>query len=322
MSRRLSIIIPVYNVEPYVGKTLSSVFDTTASADDFEVVVVNDGTKDGAMDVVRQFADRPNMTIVEQENQGLSAARKKGLSVATGDYVWFIDSDDYLEENGVKTVLDFLEKRPDASVLMFPIRWIQTDGSMEKQDFEVEEELVVDGKAVLRDLHLPLWIAPRFVIRRSLTENEWVFFPAGLLHEDEYFGPALIYLAERVYVLKEPLYNYVQRSGSIITSRKIRSAYDFVSIHKCLIRFMDEVLDPHDKEWFRPYCLDRLLSVYRRFSDQLGSPEFKRFARTNGLYVWREWKTVYRDVSLKWKLGRLCFFVFPALKQRLSKQEG
>ena len=61
----LSVIIPVYNVEAYVGKTLESVFHTTASSDDFEVIVVNDGTKDGSMKVVRQFADRPNLTILD-----------------------------------------------------------------------------------------------------------------------------------------------------------------------------------------------------------------------------------------------------------------
>ena len=107
----LSVIIPVYNVEAYVGKTLESVFHTTASSDDFEVIVVNDGTKDGSMKVVRQFADRPNLTILEQENQGLSAARMKGRSVARGEYLWFVDSDDYLVEDGVGKVLALLRSQ-------------------------------------------------------------------------------------------------------------------------------------------------------------------------------------------------------------------
>ena len=92
----LSIIIPVYNVEAYVGRTLKSVFDTVVSPTDFEVIVINDGTRDGSMRIVRQYADRPNITILEQENQGLSAARMNGLAVAKGDYVWFVDSDDWL----------------------------------------------------------------------------------------------------------------------------------------------------------------------------------------------------------------------------------
>ena len=96
----LSIIIPVYNVEAYVGETLDSVFDTAASTEAFEVIVVNDGTEDGSMDVVLRYASKPNLKIIEQGNQGLSAARLRGLSAAEGDYVWFIDSDDYLMESG------------------------------------------------------------------------------------------------------------------------------------------------------------------------------------------------------------------------------
>lgn len=107
---KLSIVIPVYNVEDHVGQTLESVFATDAT--DFEVIVVNDGTKDGSMDVVRRYADRPNLTIIEQENQGLSAARNRGLDAARGDNVWFVDSDDFLVENGVGKVLGLLAERP------------------------------------------------------------------------------------------------------------------------------------------------------------------------------------------------------------------
>ena len=118
---KLSIIIPVFNVEGYVGKTLASVFDTTASADKFEVIIVNDGTRDRSMDFVRKYATYPNMIIHEQENLGLSAARMNGLSLASGEYVWFVDSDDYLVEDGVEIVLKHLEKTPDVDVLMFPL---------------------------------------------------------------------------------------------------------------------------------------------------------------------------------------------------------
>ena len=317
MSRKLSIIVPVYNVEPYVGKTLASVFDTPAPAEDFEVIVVNDGTKDGSMAVVRQFADRPNLTIIEQENQGLSAARTKGLSVASGEYVWFVDSDDQLVEDGVGKVLKKLADSPDADALMFPIRWFYVDGSPDFLDYRLEGEHLVKGMAVLRDYHLPPWIVPRFVFRRSMAENAWLFFPEGLWHEDEYYGPVLLCLADRVRVLGDPVYNYVQRPGSIVTSRKIRTAYDLVSIHGLLIRFMEGAPDSLDKEWFRQYCLDRLLSIYRRFSDRWGSPEFRRFAWTRGTYIWREWVAVHPDASWKRKLGRLFYFRLPAWRQRL-----
>ena len=124
MSIKLSIIIPVYNVERYVGETLKSVIETSATVDEFEVIVVNDGTKDGSMDVVQQFSGCPNLKIVEQINQGLSAARMNGVSVAQGEFVWFIDSDDWLVDDGVGRVLALIKDRPDVDVLMFPLlRW-------------------------------------------------------------------------------------------------------------------------------------------------------------------------------------------------------
>ena len=97
-----------------MGKTLETIFQTGANADDFEVIVVNDGTQDLSMEVVRQFADHPNLSILEQENQGVSVARMNGASVAKGEYIWFVDSDDWLVEDGVGTVLRLLEERPDA----------------------------------------------------------------------------------------------------------------------------------------------------------------------------------------------------------------
>ena len=155
----LSVIIPVYNVEAYVGKTLESVFHTTASSDDFEVIVVNDGTKDGSMKVVRQFADRPNLTILEQENQGLSAARMKGCSVAGGEYLWFVDSDDYLVEDGVGKVLALLRSHSDAEVLMFPL--LRKNGEEVHLDYQIEGERRMDGKDIVKDPKLPEWNVAR-----------------------------------------------------------------------------------------------------------------------------------------------------------------
>lgn len=320
MSIKLSIVIPVYNVEAYVGQTLASVFETTASADMFEVIVVNDGTKDKSMDVVRPFADRANLMIIEQDNQGLSAARMRGLSVAKGEYAWFIDSDDYLVGNGVSKVLELLSERKDADVLMFPLRWMNEVDGKDRLDYQVQGDRVSEGKAIVRDSDLPLWASTRYVLRRSLLENEALFFPKNLLHEDEYFGPVLMYLAEKVYVLKDPVYLYRLRQGSIMSSGMSRSWYDMVSIHSLLIRFMEEEVGPEDRDWFRSYCLNRLDSVYRMNTQLVGTPAFDRFARTKGFYVWRKWLEINSEKSFRNKLGRLLYYFSPGLKQRLLRK--
>ncbi len=316
----LSIIIPVYGVEDYVEKTLNSVFDTSAPTGDFEVIIVNDGTKDGSMDVVRKFADRPNLMILEQKNQGLSVARMKGVSAAKGEFVWFVDSDDLLVENGVGRVLSMLKERWEIDLQVFPIRWIYPNSNDNRLDYLIEDEIDVKGTSLLRDLHLPVWASPRFVFRRSLMESPWLFFPKGLLHEDEYFGPVLMYLSNKVQVKTDPVYDYVQRSGSIITSRTIRSAFDMVSIHKLLIRFMKNQVSSEDYGWFRQYCLERMLTVYRHRTDWFDASDFKRFTRDKGFYVWRQWLAVHPEASLKKRVGRLFYYTMPGLHGQLFGQ--
>ena len=301
MSRKLSIIIPVYNVEAYVGRTLESVFATDASADDFEVIVVNDGTKDGSMDVVRRYADRPNITIIEQENQGLSAARMNGLALAKGEYVWFVDSDDWLVEDGVGKVLRLLEERKGADVLMFPI--IKLNGEESHWDYRIEGERQMDGKAIVRDPELPIWTAVRFVLKRSILENRWVYFPDKLIHEDDYFGIALLCLAEKVQVMPEPVCVHVNRPGSIMNSLSKRSFYDLVSINRLQRRFMKEVLDPSDWEWFQVFTFNQLMYGFDRF-------QYPGICR-KGPYLWRAWRETHPGASVKTQAKRFLYYLMP-----------
>lgn len=311
-SVRLSIIIPVYNVESYIDQTLASVFKTTAKIDDFEVIVVNDGTKDRSMDIVRQFSYFSNLIIVEQENQGLSAARMKGSSAATGDYLWFIDSDDWLAEDGVGKVLELLDNQPGVDALMFPTKWVYKDRNESHLDYEIKNDFVLSGKLLIRDMDLPLWSSPRFVFKRSLLENEFLFFPNGLIHEDEYFGRVLMYYSKEIVVLKDPVYMYRIRPGSITTSKTIRSSYDLVSLHKLLKRFMDKSMEKQDEEWFERSCYKLLISAYKE-SLHFSNWERSRFAASNGFYVWRQWLKVFPEKSIKNKLGRLFYFILPCV---------
>lgn len=299
---RLSIIIPVYNVEAYVAKTLESVFHTTASSDDFEVIVINDGTKDGSMTVVRQFADRPNLTILEQENQGLSAARMKGCSVARGEYLWFVDSDDYLVEDGVGKVLALLRSHSDADVLMFPL--LRKNGDKIHSDYRVEEECRMEGKDIVKNPKLPEWNVARYVLKRSMMENKWVYFPKNRIHEDNYFGIVLLYQTKEVHVMPDSVYCHLDdRPGSIMNTLTERSFFDMVSMHRLLKRFMKEALDPSEWPWLQRYSYRNLLLCYNRF--------FVTGLGKKGLYFWRAWREAYPESSWKTKVKRLLFFLMP-----------
>ena len=110
---KLSIIIPVYKVEKYIARCLDSIFNQKVDDSLIEVIVVNDGTPDNSMQIVNSYvAMHRNLTIINQENQGLSVARNVGLAKATGDYVWFVDSDDWLVEDAFSILFGYMKDNP------------------------------------------------------------------------------------------------------------------------------------------------------------------------------------------------------------------
>lgn len=102
---KVSIIIPVYNVEIYLTRCLDSCLQQDLSYDEYEIIAINDGSTDNSLSILQDYADRyPNLKIVNQDNRKQGAARNRGIEIATGDYIWFVDSDDWLEPN----VLNYL----------------------------------------------------------------------------------------------------------------------------------------------------------------------------------------------------------------------
>ena len=317
---RLSIIIPVYNVEAYVGQTLESVFTTTASADDFEVIIVNDGTKDGSMDVVRRYADRPNITIIEQENQGLSAARNHGLDLAKGDYVWFVDSDDWLVDDGVGKVLRLLEEREGAEVLMMPLLWVDSSCPDQGQlDYEVEHERTLCGKEVFRSAPIRGFgrLMRYVILRHFLISNYWLRFPVGLLFEDAYFGAAVIYSSSCVIILPDPVYVYrVNRLESLSSLLLVEYSCSRVEIYRRLMVFMKKNVNSEDRGLFQAYCFNLIPHCYdKRLFGQQG---FVAFVQSNGEYLYRQWREIHPTSSLYKRIARHLFYTKPGLYFRIK----
>ena len=113
----VSIIIPIYNVEKYIEQCFTSIYAQDISEDIFEVIAVNDGTPDNSMSIVKTIASQhKNLVIINQENQGLSVARNTGLDHAKGEYIWFVDSDDWLTKDSLSIVLDTIISYPKIDV--------------------------------------------------------------------------------------------------------------------------------------------------------------------------------------------------------------
>lgn len=221
---QLSIVIPVYNVERYIEKTLLSIFlQKNVPQEDFEVIVVNDGTPDNSMLIVERYANiYKNLLIINQDNKGLSGARNTGLNAASGKYVWFVDSDDWIAENCLGYVIDLLRKSDD-NVYSFLMNEYDEEGNLlEEKRFKYSEITKVPSWEYLKDVNS---YAPmqQYIVKTSFLKENKLFFVEGLVHEDMEFIPRLLLKSHTLTLVPVVNYCYLRRSTGNITSSNILS---------------------------------------------------------------------------------------------------
>ena len=172
---KFSIIIPVYNVEKYIKKCLDSVFTQTEK--DYEVIVVNDGTKDNSMDIVKNY----DVKIVNQKNQGLSEARNTGLKNAKGEYILFLDSDDYIEKDLLKELNKSIKNKPD--LVRFQIREVFDAYKKDYNELSFTNKSGPEAFSIICNYHF-VENAWAYLYKKSYLEENNFTFKKGTIHED------------------------------------------------------------------------------------------------------------------------------------------
>lgn len=222
---KLSVVVPIFNVEAYLGQCLESLL--AQNFDDFEVVCVNDGSTDSSREILTAWeAQIPQMKVIDRSNGGLSAARNTGLREATGDYVVFVDSDDWVEPTILSTLASTIGNE---DMVCFACR--RTDNG--KNDTLAAEQN--DGWDYYNRHALEARVVPfvcvwqRCYRRQFLLEND-LRFREGILHEDNEFTPRACLKAKSIKVIPDVLYHYRVRPNSIMTTRGIRSKESLILI--------------------------------------------------------------------------------------------
>jgi glycosyltransferase involved in cell wall biosynthesis len=214
----LSILIAAFNVERFLDRCLSSIADQFS--DLIEVIIVDDGSTDGTSTIAARFAARyTNISLVRQENSGLGAARNAGLSHARGRYVWFVDGDDFVSSDALRSIVSALNgASPDVLVLELscadergaPIDWIESG-------FRDSVGKTMTGAAFFRR-HYRTTYAFLFIFRRELLFGNQLAFRPRINMQDAEFLPRALAVADRVFVSGIVAYVYVKRSNSYINS--------------------------------------------------------------------------------------------------------
>lgn len=225
----LSIIIPVYNVECYIKKCLYSCLNQDIELSDYEIIVVNDGTEDKSISIIQDIVNQyDNIRVISQSNQGLSVARNQGLLLAKGDYVWFVDSDDWIERDCLNEITSSLVDGID--LLQLQYRYVYDGEQKNYKALHYEQNGILSGREVIKRGGLPA-PAPFTIYRRLfLLDNRFTFVP-GIYHEDSEFKPRVVYCAKKIAAIDLVCYNYYQRTlGSITSCFRIKNAFDILKV--------------------------------------------------------------------------------------------
>ena len=249
MNRKLSIIIPIYNVEKYISTCLESILCQIKDNRAVEIILINDGTKDrSALIALDLIKDAPNAQLYNQDNQGLSMARNNGLKYASGDYVWFIDSDDSIADNCLAGILDDLSDEPD--MLQLNYQFTYEDSTTPKPVVAYNPNVISGKDAIVRGI---ISAPAQFTIfRRQFLELNNLHFVVGIYHEDSEFKPRATYLAKTIKWHQPIVYNYLQRStGSITSTFKLKNGVDIITVVNSLHQFCENtVREPRCKVGF------------------------------------------------------------------------
>lgn len=243
---KLSFVVPIYNVKPYLKKCVDSLLNQ--DYDNYEIILVDDGSTDGSGLLADQLASSPLASspiirVIHQENRGLSAARNSGIDVAQGEYICFVDSDDYWEPNVLGGLMAQIE-RDKLDVLRFKWQNVRLQSPIINHQSPIYEvfypyketnnrnnfsQAIVDGLTFLNERMSDQCYAWQFILKKSLLLNTNCLFTEGMLFEDTDWTPRMLMQAKRVASTEIVVYSYLWRENGITLSKsdaKIRKELD------------------------------------------------------------------------------------------------
>ena len=306
---KLSIIIPVYNVAPYVRKCVESVLNQDIDPQEYEVILVDDGSTDGSGAICDEFA-QSTINVIHQPNAGLSMARNAGIAVAKGKYIQFVDSDDYLEPNVLGGLVAQME-RENLDVLRFDYQNVRINP--QNGEYEVFEPYktprqvdqcteIVCGETYLITRMGYGCYAWQFLLRRSLLAD--CVFTHGIYFEDTDWTPRMLLRANRVNATTTIVYNYLVREGSItkaiVTEKQRKVLEDKVRLIGALKQMSEGT---KDKRWFKGMIDATVLSALGIVALQFWSERNRYWEQLKVLNVYPLSLTnVKRSAALKYRL--------------------
>lgn len=231
---KISFVIPAFNMEAYVGRCLDSILGQPF--DNFEIIVINDGSTDGTAGVLAKYKDIDHrICVYEQKNSGQGAARSFGITKAEGDYIWFVDSDDWLLDSVLLRVANILQARaPDVMLINYEFSFDEGPSMPSSAvPAHLAGEMIVPRESSANFAAVSCWNTPpwRLISRRQHLIDNGIQFAKGVFYEDHPYAIHLMLTAQSVYVDGSVSYSYYQRATSTTKVNDSKS-FDFLEIRK------------------------------------------------------------------------------------------
>lgn len=268
----ISVIVPVYKVEKYLARCVDSILAQTYR--DLEVILVDDGSPDRCGEMCDAYAEKDaRVRVIHKPNGGISDTRNTGIEAAEGDFISFVDSDDYIEPKMLQTLYE-LQQKADADIVCCGIC-----DRYESGDFlAVSDRKIIncsgeDALAYTLEGKYSAGSLCNKIIRRRILSG--LRFLNGKIYEDAFFMPGLLFAAQTVVITTEPLYNYWHRSGSITTASFEKKHMDIIEAYEMTLDFVKKNCPDLEEVarfrvcWANFVVLDRLLQVenYKQYPE-------------------------------------------------------
>ena len=311
---KVSIIVPIYNVEKYIRQCIDSILNQ--SMKDWELILVDDGSEDSSGNIADEYAAVDSrISVIHKPNGGLASARNAGLDVAQGDYICFIDSDDWVDKNYLEILYDAcIENGSEIAVCGYHKCY-----GNEREQIPVTDkkrERVVGSDVIGRiytKYYVPTVVAWNKLYAAKMFEK--LRYTEGIIHEDEAICAFLYYDAEDVVLLEECLYNYrTDNNGSIMGTKYSLKHLDMLKALEMRMNFFKEkdLRQYYEKDSFK-YLYKILLNINDiKQADNIDNAH--RVIKELKSRYWAKYKeTLGFSWSIKRKAGMFVFGVFPKL---------
>ena len=318
----ISVIVPVYRVEEYLERCVKSILSQTY--ENLEVILVDDGSPDQCPAICDACAEKDaRVKVIHQENKGLSGARNEGIDAASGEYLAFVDSDDYVSPHFIEELYQLLQDT-GCAIGQCRFSYVKGDGLVEEGDSAF---CIYRGESLMEQLYGPEEKATCFVVawnklyRAELFKETGIRYPEGRIHEDEATTYRLFHEAKKLAFLDRALYGYYTENGGSITSVFSAKRLQWLTAHEERIAFFKK--NGYEKllpAAYRKLC-DACITFYFRCTEQVKDAEELKKELRKRLETYRANGAAWiAALPLKTRMGYELFSMSPGLYAKMLQK--